>query len=283
MRKFWRFASLVVALCFACSAGAAEKTVVKLGTMGWEDLMPMSLITKRVLEKEGYQVQVTSFSEWGIAYSALVRGDVDILISQINYTASDYWTKNKERLEKISVVSHGLRQGIVVPAYMPIDSLDQLNSIKDQVGGKIVGIEPGSGLMRETAEAIKQYGLEYTLVDGSTAAMVAQLQSSIERKQPLVTMLWTPSWMDQKFKVKYLNDPKHVFAPPQTYYFIAKKGFSVANPRVREILASEYIPIDDITKINGAVKDGKTMEQAADDWVKQNSVLVDKWTTLSSK
>ncbi|KWF83863.1 glycine/betaine ABC transporter, partial [Burkholderia cepacia] len=236
-----------------------EKTVIKLGTMGWEDLMPITLITKRLLEKEGYQVKVTNFSEWGIAFAALSRGDVDMLASQINYVASDYWSKNKERLEKVSVVSHGLRQGIVVPDYMPINSIEQLNSVKGQVGGKIIGIEPGSGVMRETANAIKQYGLDYTLVDGSTAAMVAQLQSTLERKQPIVTMLWTPSWMIQKFKVKFLNDPKHVFAPPQTYYWIAKKGFSQANPRVREVVASEFISIDDITRINGEVKDGKTM------------------------
>ncbi|WP_322034741.1 glycine betaine ABC transporter substrate-binding protein, partial [Burkholderia sp. BCC1970] len=77
--------------------------------------MPITLITKRLLEKEGYQVQVTNFSEWGIAFAALSRGDVDMLASQINYVAADYWSKNKERLEKVSVVSHGLRQGIVVP------------------------------------------------------------------------------------------------------------------------------------------------------------------------
>lgn len=283
MRKWWKLISFVTVLCFACAANAAEKTVVKLGTMSWEDIMPMTLITKRVLEKEGYKVQVTNFSEWGIAYSALARGDVDMLVSQVNYVASDYWAKNKDRLEKVSVVSHGLRQGLVVPSYMPIDSVDQLNSVKGQVGGKIIGIEPGAGLMREVATAIKTYKLDYTLVDGSTSAMVAQLQSTIERKQPIVTMLWTPSWMDQKFKVKFLKDPKHVFAPPQSYYWIAKKGFSADNPRLREIVASEFIPIEDINTINGAVKDGKTMEQATDDWFKQNAVLVDKWTTLSSK
>ncbi|SAK87638.1 substrate-binding region of ABC-type glycine betaine transport system [Caballeronia hypogeia] len=283
MHKWWRRIAFAALFCFACTAGAAEKTQVKLGTMGWEDLSPMTLITKRLLEKEGYKVQVTNFSEWGIAFSALARGDVDLLVSQVNYVTSDYWTKNKERLEKVSVISHGLRQGIVVPDYMPIDSVDQLNSIKGQVGGKIIGIEPGSGLMRETREAIKQYGLDYTLVDGSTAAMVAQLQSTLERKQPMVTVLWTPSWMTQKFKVKFLNDPKHVFAPPQTYYWIAKKGFSTENPRLRELLAGEYIPIEDITRINGEVKDGKTMDQAVDDWAKQNAVLLDKWATISSK
>jgi hypothetical protein len=49
-------------------------------------------------------------------------------------------------------------------------------------GGKIIGIEPGSGLMREAHAAVDAYGLKYQIVDGSTAAMVAQLQSTRPRK-----------------------------------------------------------------------------------------------------
>ncbi|KHK59497.1 glycine/betaine ABC transporter [Burkholderia sp. A9] len=281
MRKLWRLFGAALMIGVATCSNAAEKTVVKLGTMGWEDLGSITGVGKRMLEKEGFTVQVTTFADWGIAYSALARGDVDVMASQVNYVAADYWAKNKDRLEKISAVSHGLRQGIVVPAYMPINSIDQLNSVKDQVGGKIIGIEPGSGLMRETHEAIKQYGLQYTLVDGSTAAMVAQLQSTMERKQPIVAVLWKPSWMDMKFKVKYLDDPKGVFAPPQTYYWIAKKGFSSASPHARETLASIYMPIEDLTAINAAMKDGKTLDQAVDDWWKQHSALVAKWAVMS--
>jgi glycine betaine/proline transport system substrate-binding protein len=186
--------------------------------VGWEDLKPISLITRKFLEQEGFTVELTDFSEWGIAYAALAKGDADVLISQINYVASDYWAKNKNRLEKVSVVSHGLRQGLVVPSTMPINSVDQLKEVADQVDHKIIGIEPGSGLMREAGEALKAYDLDYTIVEGSTAAMTAQLQASLQRGEPLVTMNWEPSWMVQKYDVKFLDDPKHVFAPPQTYY-----------------------------------------------------------------
>lgn len=265
------------------ATGHAEETTIKMGTMGWEDLKPISLITKKFLEQEGFTVELTDFSEWGIAFAALGKGDVDILTSQINYVASDYWTKNKNRLEKISVVSHGLQQRFVVPSYMPIDSIDQLNTVADQVDHKIIGIEPGSGLMREAEDAVKAYGLDFTIVEGSTAAMTAQLQASLQRKEPLVTMLWEPSWMVQKFDVKFLDDPKHVFAPSQTYYWIGHKGFSVDNPHAREVIASVYVPIEDITAINAEMNDGKSVDQAVDDWWANNADLIERWSVIAAE
>lgn len=268
---------------FGTASGHAQETTIKMGTMGWEDLTPISLITRKFLEQQGLTVELTDFSEWGIAYAALAKGDIDVLTSQINYVASDYWTRNRNRLEKISVVSHGLRQGIVVPSYMPIDSIEQLNEGADQVGNKIIGIEPGSGLMREADEALEAYDLDYTIIEGSTAAMTAQLQSSLQREEPIVTMLWEPSWMVQKYDIKFLDDPKQVFAPPQTYYWIGHKGFSEENPHVRETLASVYVPIEDVTAINGAMNDGKTAEQAVEDWWASHEDLVERWSVMAAE
>lgn len=268
---------------FGAASGHAQETTIKIGTMGWEDLKPISLITQKFLEQEGFTVELTDFSEWGIAYAALASGDVDILTSQINYVASDYWSRNRNRLEKISVVSHGLRQGLVVPSYMPIDSIEQLNEVADQVGGKIIGIEPGSGLMREADDALGAYDLDFTIVEGSTAAMTAQLQSSLQRNEPLVTMLWEPSWMVQKYDVKFLDDPQGVFAPPQTYYWIGRKGFSAENSRAREVIASVFVPIDDITVINAAMNDGKSVEEAVDEWWATNADLVERWSVMAAE
>ncbi len=268
---------------FGAASGHAQETTIKMGTMGWEDLKPISLITKKFLEQEGFTVELTDFSEWGIAYAALAKGDVDILASQINYVAADYFSKNKNRLEKISVLSHGMQQRFVVPSYMPIDSIEQLNEVADEVDHKIIGIEPGSGLMREADDALKAYDLDYTIIEGSTAAMVAQLQSSLQRNEPLVTMLWDPSWMIEKFDVKFLDDPKHVFAPPQTYYWIGRKGFSAENPHAREVLASVYVPIEDITVINAEMNEGKSVEEAVDAWWETNADLVERWSVMASE
>lgn len=279
---FKLFAALVLAFTSLVSAHAQEKTI-KVGSLSWEDQLAISIPTAKFLEKEGFKVEFTKFAEWGIAFGALQKGDVDILLSSVDYMTADYWTKFKNRLEKVSIPSYGVRQGLVVPSYMDIDSVDQLNTVADQVGGKIIGIEPGSGLMREVGVAVKEYGLNYQVIDGSTAAMIAQLQSSLERKEPIVTMLWEPSWMVHKFDVKFLKDPKGAFAPPQAYYWIAQKGFSEKNPRAREVISTVYVPLAENTAINADMNNGKTIEQAVDTWWENNQTLIERWSVLSAE
>lgn len=260
----------------------AQDKVITMGTMAWEDLTPISGITKKVLEDKGYTVELTEFSEWGIAYAALTKGDVQVMVSQIDYAASDYWQRNKTRLEKISPVSHGLYQGIAVPKYVTIDSIEQLNENADQFGGRIIGIEPGAGVMREAADAVSQYGLDLQLVEGSTAAMTAALKAATDRQEWAAVIVWEPSWMVQKFDTNFLADPKGVFAPPQSYYWIGQDGFSAENPEAREIIASVYVPLADITAINAAVNDGKTMDEAIADWTEAHADLIGRWGNIKS-
>ncbi|MDO5612261.1 MAG: glycine betaine ABC transporter substrate-binding protein [Paracoccus sp. (in: a-proteobacteria)] len=253
-----------------------------MGTIIWEDLTPITGITRKVLEDKGYTVEVTEFSEWGIAYAALTRGDIQIMASQTDYVAHDYWQRNMNRLEKLSPVSHGLYQGIAVPKYVPIDSVEQLNEHADSFGGKIIGIEPGAGLMREAADAVDQYGLTLQLVEGSTAAMTAALKSAVDRQDWIAVMLWEPTWMALQFDTKFLDDPKGIFAPPQSYYWIGQKGFAEANPEAREIIASVYVPIAEIARINAAVNDGKTMDEAVAEWTVAHEDLLKRWENIKS-
>ena len=271
-----------VALGLAMPAMAQDDKVIQMGTMAWEDLTPITGIARKVLEDKGYTVEVTEFSEWGIAYAALAKGDVEIMVSQTDYVAQDYWQRNKNRLEKIAPVSHGLYQGIAVPSYVPIDSIEQLNENADKFGGKIVGIEPGSGLMRDTTNAVSEYGLDLQLVEGSTAAMTAALKSAADRQEWIAVTIWEPSWMVQKYQTKFLADPKGVFPPPQSYYWIGQDGFSAENPEAREILASVYVPLADITAINAAVNDGKSMDEAIAEWTEGHADLIERWSNIKS-
>lgn len=280
--------AILKALCAAALVGlsmmparAQEKTI-EMGTLSWEDLTPITGITRKVLEDAGYTVNVTEFSEWGIAYAALTKGDIEILASQTDYVAQDYWNKNKSRLEKISPVSHGLYQGIAVPSYVTIDSIEQLNENADKFGGKIIGIEPGSGLMRDTDNAVDEYDLDLELVEGSSAGMTAALKSAVDRQEWIAVTLWDPSWMFQKFDVKFLADPQGVFPPPQGYYWIGQDGFSAANPEARELIASVFVPKANITAINAAVKDGMPMDEAIAAWIEANADLIERWENIKS-
>ncbi len=277
MKTIWKAMFVLLMVIGSILPVQAEEKSITMGTMSWEDMSPMALITKKVLEDQGYTVKLTEFSEWGIAYAALGKGDIQLLVSQVNYLAQDYWNKSKNRLERISPISDGLYQGFAVPKYVTIDSIDQLNDNTDKFGGKIIGIEPGAGLMRSASEVIKNYNLKLQLVEGSSAAMTAALKSAIDRKEWVAVTLWDPSWMTMRFDVKYLKDPKGVFQPSQTYYWIGQKGFSEKNPQAREIIASIFIPISDIRAINGEINDGKSVDEAVKSWIAKNSDLIGRW------
>jgi glycine betaine/proline transport system substrate-binding protein len=280
MKKF------VKALCTVAMAGMtmfsahAEEKSITMGTLSWDDLTPITAVTKKVLEDAGYTVKVTTFAEWGIAFAALSKGDVQLLASQVNYISQDHWDKNKSRLEKLSAVSHGLYQSFAVPKYVNIDSIDQLNANADKFGGKIVGIEPGSGLMRDAKTAVGSYGLKLKLVEGSTAAMSAAVKSATARKEWVVTTVWEPSEFMKKYDLKFLKDPKGVFPPPQTYYWLANKGFSAKYPVARELIAGVYLPLEDLNDINLDLADGKKLDDLMKDWYGSHADLMKRWSNI---
>jgi len=285
MKLVNKLLSLAVWLMLCITTPAqAQNQVIKMGAIGaYEDTLLIALISKRLMEEQGFKVELTRFSEQGILFAALSKGDVDIVDTHINYGTHELWSRYKHRLEKISVCTHGIYQAIVVPSYMPIDSIEQLNSISEQVDGKIIGMESGTGLYRDTEKAIKAYSLNYQLIAGSLPAMTAQLKSALERKAPIVTILWTPSWMTHEFDVKFLKDPKGIYAPTQSQYWIGKKGFSVNNPRAREVLASVYVPIEDISTMGVWISQGASYEQAADRWWQENQDLINRWKVMSAQ
>jgi len=272
-----------LALCSVLAVQAQDKTI-KIGAIGaFEDTMLISLISQKLLVEQGLKVELIRFAEQGILYAALSKGDIDLISTQINYVTHELWRRYKNRLEKVSVVSHGLYQTLVVPSYVPIDSIEQLNSIASQVDGKIIGIETGTGLYMDSEKAIKAYGLNYQLVAGSTPAAIAQLKSALERKAPIITMLWDPSWMMHEFDVKFLKDPKGIYAPVQSQHWIARKGFSANNPKAREVLASIYIPIEAIRSMGAEVNQGASHEQAVEHWWKENQDLISRWKVMSAQ
>jgi glycine betaine/proline transport system substrate-binding protein len=281
-------ANVALATAFTAVVGprtamAQEKRTIKAGVLQWEDTTATSRVTTHLLEKFGYKVEEKAFEEWGIAFAALVKGDTDIMVSQVDYVTHDYWAKNDAKLEKVSSVSYGLYQGIVVPNYVTINSIDELNANKDKFGGKIIGIEPGSGLMRQSHAVVKSYNLNLELIDSSTPAMTAALKSAVDKKEWIAVTLWRPSWMVLRFPVKFLEDPKNIQEPNQTYHWIARKGFCEEYPDARQIISSVFLPIDGIGQITTWENDGQSLDDAIVRWETENKDRIDRWATLGIK
>lgn len=152
------------------------------------------------------------------------------------------------------------------------------NGVGSQVDYKIIGIDPGAGLMKATDQALKDYELkDWELVEGSSAAMTAALTEAYKNKKPIIVTAWTPHWMFSKFEMKYLEDPKGVFGKDEQIHTIVRKGLKEEHPSAYAFLDKfEWKPAD-MEKVMLAIADGKKPEEAAAEWVKNNEDTVGKW------
>lgn len=153
--------------------------------------------------------------------------------------------------------------------------------IGDQVGYTITGIDPGAGIMEATKKAMDDYGLkdDWTLSEGSSAAMSAQLKKAYDRKDPIIITGWTPHWMFQKFDLKYLKDPKGTYGEGENIHTLVREGLKEDTPGAARILDQFFWEASDMEEVMLDIQRGMKSEEAAAKWVKSHPDKVDQWTS----
>src|SRR5690606_21945873 len=189
-----------------------DKGTITLGFLpSWTDGLSMAYLLQDQFEKLGYTVEMQTLTEAGPLYTGLAQGDVDMYPSAWpEVTHVEYMNEYGDDLEDLGAYYDNAKLTIAVPDYMDIDSIEDLKGSADRFDGKIIGIEPGAGLTRQTQEEmIPAYGLEdeYTLETSSTAAMLTVLGEAIDKQEDVVVTLWRPFWANSTYEVKDLEDP----------------------------------------------------------------------------
>lgn len=250
---------------------------VSIGYVLWDSEIASTNVLKTVYEQAGYDVELKAVDA-GPLYQALADGQVDMSVSSwMPATHAAYWDTYGDDIVMVGKNLEGAKVGLVVPQYVTIDSIDEMNSVADQFDGEIIGIEPGAGIMAMTETAIEDYGLDYTLVPSSSAAMAAQLSDAYAEEQWIVVTGWTPHWKFVRFDLKYLDDPKGVYGGEEYIGSIARTGFNEENPEAYAILERFSWTPEDMESVMLAVEDGATPEDAAQAWVDANADTVSYW------
>lgn len=150
--------------------------------------------------------------------------------------------------------------------------------IGDKVDYQIIGIDAGAGIMEATAEAIEQYELsDWTLVEGSDAAMTATLGRAYDNQEPIIITGWSPHWKFAKYDLKYLEDPKGVFGGDEQIHTIVRLGLKEDKPGVHAFLDNFEWSADDMESVMVDIFEGMNEEAAAEKWVNENEEKVNAW------
>lgn len=264
-------------------AGTDEETTdtvakeVTIGYVTWDGEIASTNVMKLVLEQAGYDVEIMAVDA-GALYQQLAEGNLDFTTSAwLPQTQKNYWDQYGNDIDSVAVNLEDCRIGLVVPTYVTIDSIGELNDNKEQFDGEIIGIDPGAGIMSTTETAIENYSLDYELISSSSAGMTAELKSAIEDEEWVVVTLWSPHWTFNSFDLKYLEDPNGIYGEADHVETLARMGLSEDDPELYEIISRFQWTHDDIQSVMSDLADGVPEEEAAQNWVDANQDKVDEW------
>jgi glycine betaine/proline transport system substrate-binding protein len=265
-------------------SGSASKSLT-LGSIGWTENIAVSNLAKVALGDEmGYDVTLKGPLDLGPMFQGLSSGDLDAF--------QDVWLPNHEqyldkpqikpRVEVLDPWYQGTtKYGITVLSYMKgITSIADLN----EAGTKeITGIEPGAAFMPVIEDTvIPEYNLDMKLVTSSTAGMLAEVQKKNAAKEPIVFTGWSPHWMNLKYDIVYLDDPKNAqgsFDNPSKITCAVNKELKSDDPAAYAYLKNVSLTEDQINEIEAEMNEAGTgnEEQGVRAWYKKNKDVVKPW------
>lgn len=269
---------------FSTAVMAKSKGQVELVYVEWSSEVVSTNVIKVVLEKAGYEVEITPVTAAAM-WQAVASNDADGLVAAwLTTTHAHYLEAVKDKIVDLGPNLIGTKIGLVVPAYVTVDSIDQLDANVDKFEGKIIGIDPGAGLMSKTEQAMKDYKLDkFKLVEGSGATMAAALADAIKNNEWIVVTGWTPHWKFSRWQLKYLQDPKKIYGGEEHISTIVRKGLKEEMPEVYQILDNFSWESADMEKIMVWNEEkGADPYENAKRWVKENPTKVNTWLDLAN-
>lgn len=260
-------------------AAATDKGSVELTYVEWSSEVASTNVIKTVLEQQGYEVKMTSVSASAM-WQGVGSGDADGMVAAwLPSTHGHYLERMQDDVVDLGPNLEGTKIGLVVPAYVDVDSIAELNANAEKFDEEIIGIDPGAGIMSKTEKAMEEYGMDdMELVAGSGATMTAALKDAIKNHEAVVVTGWTPHWKFARFDLKYLDDPKKVFGGAEKIHTIVREGLKEEMPEVYRILDGFHWSPADMQQVMiwNREEDAEPAETAAR-WVEENPEKVNAW------
>ncbi len=260
--------------------GDVKEDIVKIVYVEWDSEIASSNVVKAVIEEKlGYNCELLPVSVISMWESVAAGGQDGMVAAWLPSLHENYYKTHQEQLENLGPNLKGARMGLVVPAYVPVDSIAELSDYAEEFGERIIGIDPDAGIMEKTEQVINEYSLHnFNIVPGSDATMTTTLENAINSEEWIIITGWTPHWKFARWDLKYLQDPLYVFGEDEYISTIVRQGLAGDMPAVYSFLDNFFWTAGDMEQVMlWTLEDGTTPGDAARRWVAENEDVVNKW------
>ena len=271
---------------FAASHAACSK--VRFSDVGWTDITATTAATTYVLKALGYETDIKVLSV-PVTYTSLKNKDIDVFLGNWMPTMEGDIKAYRDdgSVETVGVNLEGAKYTLAVnqaAADLGVKDFADIAKIKDALGGKIYGIEPGNDGNRLILDMIEKdaFGLKgFEVVESSEAGMLSQVARNTKSNKPIVFLGWEPHPMNANFKMSYLTGGDDFFGPNlggATVHTNARAGYVSECANTGKLLSNLKFTLAMENEIMGAIlNDGEDPEKAAKAWLNANQGILDGW------
>lgn len=275
--KTSRLVIFVILCCTLFGCGERITKRISMGMVeGWAEGNAMTLVTQAFFAQKGYHV-VTHKAAPNLLLASMDNGDTDVFMNVWLPTTHGDKIKPFKNISSAGMNYQGARLGLVVPTYVDINSIEELNDNRAKFGGKIIGIERGSGMAIYTDTVVMDYDLQYRQLNSSMIAMASELQKAVDENRWIVVTAWQPHWLFGRFDLKFLDDPKKVYGDAEHIETFTRKGFNRDFPALYRYFQHAFFDKEIMNDLLAKMEDSKNKKETAKQWVKEHQELVDSW------
>lgn len=290
------------------AAPAGERPLIKLVTNPWSASELNVAVARIILEEEmGYPVEVVSLDENG-QWASLASGDIH---ASLEVWPSGHAANVEQYIEELGVVEHGGPLGPIgkigwyVPSYV-VEEHPELATwegfLSDEAAalfataetgdqGQFIGGDPS--FVQYDQDIIDNLGMNFQVVyAGSEEAILSQLDAAYSREDPVLFYFWTPHSVHAQYELTEVELPAYsdeCYAeadsggvdcdyPADELFKIFWAEFDEYAPEAHELLTNmNYTTEDQIDMIAAVELEGKTVEEAAREWLEANESTWRSW------
>ena len=271
---------------------------VRLGVVNWTDVMATSAMTQVLLDGLGYETKQTSASQQ-IIFAGIRDQRLDLFLGYWNPLMTQTITPFVEQ-QQVKVLAEpslkDARATLAVPTYLAdkgLKSFADIARFKKELGGKIYGIEPGSGANKQIKDMIakNQFGLGgFQLVESSEAGMLSAVTRATQRNEAIVFFGWAPHPMNVNLKMTYLSGSDGALGPNEgmaTVWTVTAPDYASRCPNVDKLLTNLTFSAEDESRMMQPLLDHKDALESAKAWLKAHPEDQKRWlagvTTFDGK
>ena len=231
-----------------------QDLTLKFGVVPWSESLALGGLIEYLLEtKAGVNVEVTH-PDIGKAYTDVKNRRLDLMVEAwLPKTHENYWNRVSRFVLNFGPVYEDAGLTWAVPGYVyeeGVQSVEDLGKpeVRKKLDGKIVGIDPNSGIMQHSKLMIEREYPElegYELVEGIDSEMVKTLKQAIERREWIVVTLWAPHDAYALYDIKALEEPRGILGEEEHINIVGRQDFMTVFPNeVSEFLSRIHLPFE---------------------------------------